>query len=80
MSKAHILKESTYVTVEGNKLAEKNAQHKILLGHAGHQIPHEHALALGLVEGEKAPEKKEAGNESETKEGGKGSKNKGKGA
>lgn len=51
--KQHILTESVYLNGNGKGIAPKDAQHKILLGHAGQAIPHETAKLLGLLDAEK---------------------------
>jgi hypothetical protein len=57
--KMHTLKERTHVTRDGKKLMGPKDTEGVLLGGAGHQIPLEHAVALGLVDDEAPAEKAE---------------------
>lgn len=60
-AKAHALKERTFVSLDGSRIAGPKDKLRKLLGGAGSVIPLEQAVALGLVE------KKEGGEKGEDK-------------
>lgn len=85
----HTLKERTYLSQDGKKVAQKGEKRRILLGAAGQLIPEAQAVALGLAEApaikekhaedfdKKVAEHKGGGEKSENKSGGKGAQDKG---
>lgn len=56
-AKAHALKERTFVSLDGSRIAGPKDKLRKLLGGAGSVIPLEQAVALGLAKGEKAADK-----------------------
>lgn len=57
--KMHTLKERTFTTLDGSRLAKAGDTHMILLGGAGAQIPAAQAAELGLLKSSAPAEDKE---------------------